>query len=70
MRRWGIPPIRKASKHDNGLGIRATHKLVEEGKEESVVGRGRLAKKCRDESGNSRVGGRTERGTMSSDHKK
>ena len=34
MRGWGIPPICKASKLYTRLGIQATHKLVEEGKEE------------------------------------
>jgi hypothetical protein len=44
MRGWGRPPICKASRPDHGLGIRATHNLVEEGKKGSVVGRGRPAK--------------------------
>jgi hypothetical protein len=71
MRGWGKPPIRKASRPDHGLGIQATHNLAEEGKKRSVVGRGRPArKKCRDKNENSRVQGRTERGTMSSDHRK
>jgi hypothetical protein len=45
MRGWGRPPIRKASRPDHGLEIRATHNLAEKGKKGSVVGRGRAAKK-------------------------
>jgi hypothetical protein len=70
MRGWGIPPIRRASRPDNGLGIRATHNIVEEGKKGSVLRIGRPVEKCRDESRNSWVRGRTERGTMSFDHRK
>ena len=32
MRRWGSPPIRKASKPDHKLEIQATHNIVEKGK--------------------------------------
>jgi hypothetical protein len=70
MRGWGRTSICKASRPDDRLGIRATHNLVEEGKKGSVVGRGTPAEKGRDESRNSRVRGRTERGTLSYNHKK
>jgi hypothetical protein len=37
MRGRGRPPICKASRLDHGLGFRATHNLVEEGKKGSMV---------------------------------
>jgi hypothetical protein len=40
----GRPPICKVSRLDHGLGIRATHNLVEEGNKGSAVGRGRPRK--------------------------
>jgi hypothetical protein len=49
MRGWGRPPICKASGPDHGLGIRATHNLVEEGKKGSVVWAERTDEECRDE---------------------
>ena len=70
MRGWGRPPICKGSEPDHELGILATHNLVEEGKKGSVVGRGIPTEKWRDESIKYWVRGRTERGMMSSDHKK
>ena len=68
MRGWGRLPISKASRPDHRLGIRATHNLAEEGKKGSVMGRGRPVEKCRDESENSQVQGKIERGMVSSDH--
>ena len=70
MRGWGRPPILKDSIPNHGLRIHATRKLIEERKKGSVVGRGRPAEKCKDESRNSWVQGRTERGTVSSYHRK
>jgi hypothetical protein len=44
VRGWGRPPICKASRPDHGLGIQATHNLVEEGNKGTIVGKGISAK--------------------------
>jgi hypothetical protein len=49
MRGWGRPPICKASRPDHGLGIRATHNLVEEGKKGRRGGQRKTCEECRDE---------------------
>jgi hypothetical protein len=60
MRGWSRWPIRKASRPNHGLGIHATHNLVEEGKKGRVVGVEEDCEECREESQISRVQGRTE----------
>jgi hypothetical protein len=48
MRGWGRLPICKASRPEHGLGIQATHNLVEEGKIGRHYGKRKTCKERRE----------------------